>query len=285
MECDGSQLTHPLAIAGTHCLRVGKVRAARYTCVMPRAFARTVSSTLANGERTHIERVPIDITRARVQHDRYISALRSLGVDVEVLPEIEGCPDAVFVEDVALALDGLIVITRPGAPARRAEAAHFTRVLAARFRLAFINAPGTMDGGDVIVIGKRIITGLTGRTNMEGVKQLAAIADPLGYTVEVAPVDAALHLKTACTFVNEDVAITNPEWVDETALGARRVLHVPAHEPFGANVLRVGERVIVSEAYPDTRVLLEQAGFHTLGVNVSELHKAEAGVTCMSVIV
>lgn len=252
---------------------------------MPIAYARAVSASLADGERTHLERVAIDLERARAQHAGYVAALQSLGLAVEVLPALDSCADAVFVEDTCIVLEGTLVMTRPGAASRRAESAHITRVLAPRHRLAFINAPGTVDGGDVIVIGKRILAGLTSRTNMEGVAQLAALAAPLGYSIEVVPVDAALHLKTACTFLDQDVALANPEWIDEAALGVRRVLHVPQHEPFGANTLRVGARIIVSDAYPDTRVMLEKAGYHTLGVDVSELHKAEAGVTCMSIIV
>jgi dimethylargininase len=249
------------------------------------AYTRQVSSTLADGERTHIDRVPIDLSRARAQHEAYVAALESLGVQVTVLPALGACPDAVFVEDTAIVLDGTIVITRPGAESRRPETQHMTKVLAPRHRLAFINAPGTMDGGDIIVTGRRILAGLSTRTSAQAVEQLAAIAAPLGYTVTGVPLGEALHLKSACTFLSEDVAIANPEWVAEEMLGARRVLHVSPNEPFGANTLTIGQRLIVSDAYPDTRVLLEKAGYHTLGVDVTELHKAEAGVTCMSIII
>ena len=251
---------------------------------MATAITRGVSKTLAYGERTHIERVPIDLQRARAQHHAYEVALRSLGLQVQAHKALDDFADSVFVEDVVIALDGATIITRPGASSRRPETAHMTRILAPHRRLSFINAPGTIDGGDVVVIGKRILVGLTARTNIDGAAQLQAIAQPLGYIVEGIQLDGALHLKTALSALSSDTALANPHWIDVNALGFRRVLCVARAEPFGANVLPIGNRVLVSAAYPDTRVILEKADFATQAVDVSELHKAEAGITCMSVI-
>ena len=248
------------------------------------AITRAVSANLAKCELTHFERQPIDVKLAQRQHEAYEAALLDLGFVVESQPALDDLPDSVFVEDTALVLDEIAVITRMGVRSRQSETPHTMRVLAGYRRLAFINAPGTLEGGDIVRIGKRIFVGLSSRTNKEGVSQLQAVLAPYGYTVTSIAVKGALHLKSVCSALGPETIIVNPDLVDATEFHAARVLHVPAAEPMGANVLDAGQALLVSSSFPRTKELLESSGFATHPVNVSELHKAESGVTCMSLL-
>jgi dimethylargininase len=251
---------------------------------MRMALTRAVPRSLVDCELTHLQRQPIDVRTAVRQHDSYEATLLDMGLVVERQPALDDLPDSVFVEDTALVLDEIAVITRMGVTSRRPESPHTTRILANYRRLAFINAPGTLEGGDIVVIGKRIFVGISTRTNQQGIDQLRTLLKPFGYTVESVAVRGALHLKSACTAVAPDTVIANPDWVEPAAFGVERVLTVPAAEPWGANVLASAGELLVSANFPATRDLLESAGFHTYSVNVSELHKAECGVTCMSIL-
>ena len=251
---------------------------------MRMAVTRGVPRSLVDCELTHFQREPINVKLAGHQHDTYEATLLDMGFVVERQPPLDDLPDSVFVEDTALVLDDIAVITRMGVSSRRAESPHTTRILANYRRLAFINAPGTLEGGDIVVLGKRVFVGLSTRTNQQGVDQLRTILKPFGYTVDALAVHGALHLKSAVTAIAPDTVLANPEWVDGNALGAERLLTVPASEPWGANVLAGNGELLVSANYPETRDLLESAGFRTYTVNVSELHKAESGVTCMSLL-
>jgi dimethylargininase len=248
------------------------------------AITRGVSPRINECELTHQERVSIDVELARQQHAAYEATLRELGVTVESQPALEAFPDSVFIEDTAIVLEQVAVITRPGVASRRGETEHTARVLQHHRELVYIEEPGTLEGGDVVRLGDRILVGLSQRTNREGVIQLAALVGPYGYTVEIVPVKGALHLKSACACLAHDLVIANPEWVELDLLGPARVLEVNPQEPGAANVLNVHETVMVSDVYPETRAVLEKAGFRTRVVGVSELHKAEAGLTCMSLL-
>jgi dimethylargininase len=248
------------------------------------AITRGVPRSLVDCELTHLQRDSIDVRLAVHQHDTYEATLLDMGLVVERQPTLDALPDSVFVEDTALVLDDIAVITRMGVRSRRPESPHTTLILANYRRLAFINAPGTLEGGDIVVLGKRIFVGLSTRTNQQGVDQLRTILKPFGYTVDALAVHGALHLKSAVTAVAPDTVLANPEWVDASSMGAARLLTVPASEPWGANVLASNGELLVSATFPETRALLERQGFHTYSVNVSELHKAECGVTCMSLL-
>ncbi|MGH7463381.1 MAG: dimethylarginine dimethylaminohydrolase family protein [Longimicrobiales bacterium] len=248
------------------------------------AITRQVGAGLENCELTHLEREPIDVGLAIMQHDAYEVALHGIGLQLESLPALDALPDSVFIEDTAIVLDEVAIITRPGVVSRRPETPHTTQVLAHYRRLVFIDAPGTIEGGDVLRVGRRLLVGITGRTNQAGVNQLRAIVEPLGYQVEALPVAGALHLKSACTRLTDDTILANPDWIDTSLLGVPRVLCVAGKEPLAANVLALDHRVIVSASFPGTRQLLDKAGFKTIPVDVSELHKAEGGLTCLSLI-
>jgi dimethylargininase len=248
------------------------------------ALTRKVGAALDFCTLTHIERETIDVPLATMQHEAYEFALRGLGLQVVSLPAIDYLPDSVFIEDTAIVLDELAIITRPGITVRRAEVPFTTAALAHHRRLVFIDAPATLEGGDVLRLGRRILVGLSARTNEAGIQQLRNIVEPLGYTVVALSVNGALHLKSACTRIDDQTILANPQWIDTSLLAVPRVLCVSGAESLAANVLAIGERVIVSASYPGTRSVLEQAGCKTVPVDVSELHKAEGGLTCLSLI-
>jgi dimethylargininase len=248
------------------------------------AITRGVSTQIGACELTHVERNAIDVTLARAQHRAYEDALAQLGCRVDSLPALDDLPDSVFVEDVAVVLDEIAVITRPGAESRRPEAALIAPALANYRRVTFIQSPGTLDGGDVLRIGRRIFVGQSGRSNGSGIEQLRTVAWPYGYTVTVVPVRGCLHLKSAITEVAPGAVLVNPEWVDGSAFGHVTTIEVDPGEPYGANGLLVSGRLIYPESFPATRRRLEGAGVDVLPVDVSELQKAEGAVTCCSLV-
>jgi dimethylargininase len=248
------------------------------------AITREVSAGIGRCELTHLERRPIDVKIARSQHKQYELLLRSLGCSVHTLPALDDYPDSVFVEDPALVLDELAVLLRPGAASRRGESASLESALGPFRTVKRIEAPGCIDGGDVIQIGKTIFVGESSRSNAAAVAQLREIVLPLGYEVKTVPVKGVLHLKSAATAISENRLLINPQMVPETALEGFEILHVDPAEPFAANALRVGSTVVTQDAFPRTRALLEQAGLSVRSVDASELAKAEGALTCCSLL-
>lgn len=244
------------------------------------ALTRPVSDALTHCELTHLERVPLDIARARAQHERYAAALRDAGCRIVALPAADDLPDSVFIEDTAVVLDEIAIVTRPGAPSRRAEVAAIAEELARHRPVAHMHAPATLDGGDVLCIGRTLFVGASGRTNAEGVAQLREIAAPFGYRVVGVPVSNALHLKTAITAVAPDLLLVNPQWVDPHAFGTIHHIEISPDEPFAANALLIDGRVIYASGFPRTAERLSTAGVDLACVDMSELAKAEGGVTC-----
>jgi dimethylargininase len=250
-----------------------------------RALTRAVPPSIARCELTHLAREPIDVARAASQHACYEVALARLGCTVLHLPDEPELPDSVFVEDTAVVLDEVAVISRPGAESRRPETASVAAALAPYRRLVCTQAPGTLDGGDVLRVGHIVYVGLSGRTNAEGVRQLAEVLAPHGYRVVGVPVRGCLHLKSAVTAVTDDTLLLNPEWVDASHFQRAERIDVHPDEPFAANALRIGDTLIYPSSAPRTRDRLEAAGLRVESVDASELAKAEAGVTCCSLIV
>jgi dimethylargininase len=248
------------------------------------ALVRPPTAALARCELTHIPREPIDTARALAQHGRYVSALRGLGATVVTLPPLPDAPDAVFVEDLAIVLDEIAVITRPGALSRRAEADSIEAALAPYRPVARMAPPATLDGGDVIVVDRTLFVGLSTRSNAEGIEQLGRLLSSHGYQVRGVPVHGALHLKSAATYLGGGTLLANPDWVDPGAFGARRVIEVDRGEPRAANTFRVGDALVMADGFPKTVGLLERAGFAPTLVDLSELQKAEAAGSCMSLV-
>jgi dimethylargininase len=249
------------------------------------AITREISSAFQNCELTHLPRVPIDLERARAQHDAYEWALVELGCTVRRVDSGADMPDAVFVEDAAVVFREGAVIARPGAESRRAEAQVVAEALA-RFGLSVreIQEPGTLDGGDVLVVGQDVFVGASRRTNAAGINQLRHIVSRLGYSVRAVPVQDCLHLKSAVTAVAPKTLLVNRNWVCADAFGDLRLIDVDADEPDAANVLLVADVAICAAAFPKTRARLEQHGLRVKVVEVDELAKAEGGVTCCSLV-
>jgi dimethylargininase len=251
---------------------------------MPIAITRKVSPSITRCELTYLQRQAIDVRVAALQHEAYERCLADLGCRVVSLPAEPELPDSVFTEDTAVVLDQLAVVTRPGVASRRAETPEVARVLAEYRPVAAIQAPGTLDGGDVLRIGRRVFVGLSARSSEDGIEQLRALLSPHGYGVETLPVTGCLHLKSAVTQVAPGVVLLNPKWVDPAAFARYGRIEADPSEPYAANALLVGDAVIYPTAFPRTALRLEGAGIRLVPTDVSELAKAEGAVTCCSLI-
>lgn len=249
------------------------------------AITRAVSPAITRCELTHVPREPINLALACAQHEAYERTLAGLGCAVHRIPADPELPDSVFVEDACVVVEELAVITRPGAVTRRPETLAVTDALRHHRSLACIEPPGTLDGGDVLRLGRTIYVGRSTRSNAAAIEQLSHLLAPHGYAVTGVPVRDCLHLKSAVSAVGPETILVNRRWVDPVAFGNIRVLEVDPGEPHGANALLIGDRVIYPAAFPATRRRLEAAGVTVNPVDVSELQKAEGGVTCCSVIV
>jgi len=248
------------------------------------ALTREISPALASCELTHLPRVPIDVERARAQHREYEQALVEAGCRVERLPSGADMPDSVFVEDIAIVFDELAIVTRPGAEPRRVEVPAVADALGKHRRLCCIASPGTIDGGDVLVAGRRVWVGLSSRTNAAAIAQMRQALSPFGYSVDAVKVGGCLHLKSAVTAVDDDVLLVNPAWVSKDLFKGYRFIDVDPTEAMAANALRVGGVVIYPKAFPRTAGRLERSGLAIRLVEASEVAKAEGAVTCCSVI-
>jgi len=248
------------------------------------AVTRAVSRSIARCELTHLARQPIDLARARAQHEAYEEALAGLGCTLLRLPEEADLPDSVFVEDAAIVLDEVAVVTRPGAPSRRPETASVADALSAFRPLAVMAAPATLDGGDVVRMGRTLYVGLSSRTSEAGIAALRGIAAPFGYAVHGVPVTGCLHLKSAATAIGGDTVLVNPDWVDRGAFGAATVVEIDPAEPFAANALPIGGPVLFPAAFPRTRDRLAARGLDVVPLDISELAKAEGALTCCSLV-
>ena len=248
------------------------------------AVTRAVSPSFARCELTHLAREPIDVARATAQHDAYESLLGALGATVVRVPAAPESPDAVFVEDTAVVLDEIAVLTRPGAGSRRAEPAAVAAVLAAHRPVHTMTSPATLDGGDVLRLGRTLYVGRSSRTNGDGIEQLREFVEPLGYRVVPVAFTGCLHLKSAATAVGEGLLLANPAWVSATAFDGCEAVHVDEREPHAANALRVAGTVVCSSAYPRTRERLVERGLRVETTECDELAKAEGAVTCCSLI-
>ncbi|HKO03836.1 MAG TPA: arginine deiminase family protein [Candidatus Acidoferrales bacterium] len=248
------------------------------------ALTRGISARFAECELSYVARQPIDLARAREQHRAYEQALESLGAHVVSLPAEPDLPDSVFVEDPALVLDELAVILPLGAETRRREAESLARALAGYRKLARIELPGTLEGGDALRMGRKIFVGLSRRSNAEGIRQLTAILAPHGYEVVPVEVSGCLHLKSAVTHLGGKTLLANRGWFDFAPFAGYEWIDVAPEEPHAANALAVGNAVIFPASFPRTRKRIEERGLHVVSLDISELQKAEAGLTCSSLI-
>jgi len=248
------------------------------------AITREVGASINDCELSFHARAPIDVRKAIAQHEAYRNCLAELGVRVVSLPAEPGLPDAVFVEDPAVVVDEVAVISILGAPSRRPEANSLAEALSCYRPIKFLAEPATLDGGDVLRIGRSVLVGLSRRTNREGIAQLSDLLRPYNYRVEPVEIHGCLHLKSACSYVGNNTVLLNRSWIGAEPLRGFELLDVPEDEPSAANALKLSDIVIMPASFPTTRALLEERGFRVRTIEVSELQKAEAGVTCCSLI-
>jgi dimethylargininase len=248
------------------------------------AITRAVSDAINDCELTHVAREPIDLGLARAQHAAYERALLAAHCEIVRAEPAPGLPDSAFVEDTAIVVDEAGIITRPGAASRRPETEGVAAVLG-RFRsLTYIDAPGTVDGGDVVVAGRRVFIGRSSRTNDAGIAQVRAILSPFGYDVQGVEVRGCLHLKSAATMLSAGQVLVNPAWIDRAAFDGLELLDIDPAEPYAANLLSAAGRCLYSSAFPRTRDVLARRGVPLDLVDMGELAKAEGAVTCCSLV-
>ena len=248
------------------------------------AMTRSASPRMGDCELTYLPRVEIDIELVRAQHEEYQNALAALGCQLVPLPAEPDLPDSIFVEDTAIVLPEVAIITRPGAESRRPETGSVAQALKAYRKLIFVQAPGTLDGGDVLRVGQTLYVGSSNRSNGEGIRQLATATLPLGYSVVPIPVSGCLHLKSAVTLVGPNTLLMNRQLVDASYFTEFDIIDVHDAEPLAANALLIGEQVIYPTSYPYTRKRLQDRGIRVKCVDVSEIEKAEGAVTCCSLV-
>jgi dimethylargininase len=248
------------------------------------AFTRPVSESLASCELTYLEREPIDLARAREQHAAYERLLQSLGRQIVRLPALDEHPDAVFVEDAAVALDELAIVAPMGAPSRGGESATVEAALRRFLPVHRLTPPATLDGGDVMRVDRRLFVGLSQRTNAAAVDQLARMLRPYAYEVVPVSVRGALHLKSASTHLGGEAVLANPDWIDVAPLDGLEIVPAAASEPWGASVLLVDTTLVMPAGFPRTLELLRRRGLCVEVIDLSELRKAEGGPTCLSIL-
>jgi dimethylargininase len=248
------------------------------------AITRRPGPELARCQLTHLERVPIDVGLACKQHRAYQDALRGAGVRVVELPSDPTLPDGAFVEDTAVVLDELAVIAAPAPPSRRGEWPAVEAALRPFYRTVRLPPGAYLEGGDLVRLGRTLYVGQGGRTREPGLRALDAVVRPLGYAVVPVRLGGCLHLKIGCCALDGETLLVNRAWLDAGALTGLRLVDVPAEEPWGANVLRLPGATLVSAACPRTAGVLCGLGHPVVALDVSELHKAEAGLTCLSLV-
>ncbi len=248
------------------------------------AITRAVSPSIVNCELSFIDREPIDLATAEEQHHAYEQLLAKLGASVISLPAEPDLPDSMFVEDPAIVLDELAVILPLGTETRRREASSLAQALSRFRKLESITLPGTLEGGDVLRIGRKLFVGLTRRSNAEGIRQLAALLAPHDYEVIVVPVSGCLHLKSAVTHLGRNTLLANRAWFDTTSLSSFDWIDVDPGELHAANALALGGTVIFPRSFPRTGARIKARSFSVTPLDISELQKAESGLTCSSLL-
>jgi dimethylargininase len=246
------------------------------------AFVRPPGNSFVNALAVNPQ--PIDINLARKQHSEYVAALQEAGVQVEALEADERFPDSCFMQDPAMVIANVAILNRMGAASRLGETELVADILRARFETHSLLAPATLEGGDVLNVGDRLLVGETERTNRMGIEQLRAIAEPHGVGVESIPVREFLHLLTVVTYVGQGIVVVYQDFADHPSFQEFAKVVVPREEEYAANTLGIGNCVIMPAGYPKTEAQLRAQGFEVLPVPMSEFYKADGGVSCLSLL-
>jgi dimethylargininase len=248
------------------------------------AITRGVSPAIVNCELTFVSRTPISLEKAVEQHRVYEQMLEEFGARVFSLAAEPALGDSMFVEDPAIVLDELAIIFPLGTESRRAETDSLAAAISPFRELKYVQLPGTVEGGDILRIGRKLFAGLSQRTNEEGIRQLRSIAEQYDYNVKEVLVTGCLHLKSAVTFLGRNTLLANREWFDASQFFGYEWIDVAPEERHAANALAFENVVVLPATFPLTRARIEARGFEVLLLNISELQKAESGLTCSSLL-
>lgn len=248
------------------------------------ALTRGVSPTIGDCKLTFMDREPIDVAAATRQHEAYKQCLTKMGVQITALEALPEAPDAVFIQDTAVVVDEVAVVAAMGVSCRAEEVESVAQALSAHRPLKRLTSPATLEGGDVVRIGRTLYVGDSGRTNREGIRQLSEILAPYDYEVRPVGVRGCLHLSTGCSYLGRGVMLMNPVWVDAAPFQQFEILEVPETETWAANTIAIGDTVLMASAFERTRALVQERGFEVIATDISELQKAEGALTCLSII-
>jgi dimethylargininase len=248
------------------------------------ALTHKLTPAINRCELTFCRRTNIDVEKAQIQHATYCRRLQKKGLQVIELSVNQDLPDAVFIEDTAIVVDEIAVMAQMGVPSRRSEIPGIASTLSQFRSLIYIHPPATLEGGDTLITGRNVLVGISPRTNRAGARSLTKILTPWGYRVRPVPVRDCIHLKSACTALDDQTLLINPDWLDRAALSGFDTIAVPESEPAAANALRLKNTLIVQACFPATAALLRQRGYQVETLDLAELMKAEGGVTCCSLI-
>lgn len=248
------------------------------------ALTRGVSPTIGDCKLTFMEREQVDVAVATRQHEAYTHCLKKLGVQITSLALLSAAPDAVFIQDTAVVVDEVAVMATMGAACRAGEVESVGEALAPHRPLKRLMPPATLEGGDVVRVGRTLYVGDSGRTNREGIRQLSDILAPYDYQVKPVRVTGCLHLSTGCSYLGRGLMLLNPVWVDAASFRQFEILEVPETEPWAANTIAVGGAVLMASCFERTCAVVEGLGFHVVATDISELQKAEGALTCMSIM-
>jgi dimethylargininase len=247
------------------------------------AIARKPGPNFSRGITTAVNTSPPDYETLIRQHETYIATLKSVGLSVILLDALPDHPDAYFVEDTAVVTADVAVITNPGADARKGEEVTIESVLARYRKTERIRAPGTVDGGDILQVGKHFFIGVSERTNQEGADQLSRILTHNGYTCAIVPVGEGLHFKSSVNYVGKNTLLITEDYVSHEQLEGYDTIVVNRDESYAANTLFINDHLLVPGGYPDTLKKLEALGLDIIELDTSEVRKMDGGLTCMSI--
>jgi len=246
------------------------------------AIVRKPGESLARGLTGAEHGVP-DYQKACVQHESYVRALKDCGLKVRELEADEAFPDSTFVEDTALLTPQCAVITRPGALSRRGEIAGMRPVIEEYFTdIEEIRPPGTVEAGDIMMVGGHFYIGLSGRTNPEGARQVIRILDKYGMSGSIIKLDKVLHLKTGVSYLEHNNLAACGEFLSNPELKGFHIIEIPEEESYAANCVWINDRVLIPKGYPETWRKIMDAGYAVIEVDVSEFRKQDGGLSCLS---
>ena|SRR5829696_344924 len=248
------------------------------------ALTRGVSPTIGDCTLTFMEREQVDVAVATRQHEAYTQCLKKMGVQVMSLELLSEAPDAVFIQDTAVVVDEVAVVATMGAACRAGEVESVAEALSSQRPLRRLSPPAMLEGGDVVRVGRTLYVGVSGRTNLEGIRQLSDILAPYDYQVRPVGVRGCLHLSTGCSYLGRGLMLLNPVWVDAAPFRQFEIFEVPETESWAANTIAVGDTVLVASAFERTCALVEGQGFNVVATDISEIQKAEGALTCMSLL-